>query len=92
MGEALNYDFGIDLDNLIKSSVSFPLTVYRGDGQMSFKLNNIMTGFLGFKNWVDEGYKFDPIFYNGTKLNKEDLILFWEGYKETCKNYENSKQ
>jgi hypothetical protein len=92
MGEALNCGIGVELLEKIKASVRFPITIQHGNGQMSFKLDKIMTGFLGFKNWVDEGYKFDPIFYNGTKLNKEDLILFWEGYNEMCKNYENSEQ
>lgn len=57
------------------------LKVNQGDGMLSFQMGTLMTGWAGFKRYLEMDpmcWYFEEVWYNGTKLNKEQEKQFWD--------------
>lgn len=68
------------------------LKVQEGDGMLSFQMGTLMTGWAGFKRYLETDpmcYYFEEVWYNGMKLNKEQEKQFWD---QTIEWIEEEKQ
>lgn len=57
------------------------LKVFEGDGMLSFQIGTLMTGWYGFKQYLNaspENYFFKEVYYNGMLLDKKQEKQFWD--------------